>query len=158
MDAALRDHPQLAGRRYLFEVIRRMLSVQVHDVIDASSEALARAQPADAWAARSMRALICFSPSMQADSTELKRLLMRHLYRHPQVMRTTAAARTVVRELFAAYVASPAEMPEEYASRPDPHRAVADYVAGMTDRFATREHRRLTGRDIFAEAAEGASP
>jgi dGTPase len=152
-DAAMADHPRLAGRRLLFEVIRRMLSEQVHDVIDASSQALAQAQPSDPWAARGMRALVCFSPPMQADSTELKRLLMRHLYRHPQVMQTTGAARRVVQELFAAYVASPQEMPVEFASRSDRYRAVADYVAGMTDRFATREYRRLTGRDAFVEAA-----
>lgn len=156
--AALRDHPRLAGRRLLFEVIRRMLSEQVHDVIDASAEALNQAAPADAWDARRMRQLISFSSSMQADSTELKRLLMRHVYRHPQVMRTTGAAREVIRDLFAAYVASPREMPDEFGSRADLHRAVADYVAGMTDRFATREHRRLTGRDVFAEAAEPGQP
>jgi hypothetical protein len=60
-------------------------------------------------------------------------------------MRTTDVARQVVRELFAAYVDAPHEMPAEHAAQPDRHRAVADYVAGMTDRFAVREHRRLTG-------------
>jgi dGTPase len=65
-------------------------------------------------------------------------------------MRTTDVARQVVRELFAAYVAAPAEMPADHAAMSDRHRAVADYVAGMTDRFAAREHRRLTGRDAFA--------
>ena len=71
------------------------------------------------------------------------------LYRHPQVMRTTDVARRVVGELFAAYLAAPAEMPADFAALPDRHRAVADYVAGMTDRFAAREHRRLTGEDLF---------
>jgi dGTPase len=89
---------------------------------------------------------------MHADSLALKKLLMSALYRHPQVMRTTGAARGVVRELFAAYVANPHEMAEEFARRTDRHRAVADYVAGMTDRFASREHLRLTGRDVFALA------
>ena len=65
----------------------------------------------------------------------------------------TDAARDVVRELFDAYLAAPAEMPPEHAALPDRHRAVADYVAGMTDRFAAREHRRLTGRDAFAALA-----
>jgi len=155
---ALRDHPALAGRRLLFEIIRRMLSEQIHDVIDASSGLLAAAAPADAQTARRLPALITFSPAMQADSTELKRLLMRHLYRHPQVMQTTAVARTVVRELFDAYLASPCEMPDDFAARDDRARAVADYVAGMTDRFATREHRRLTGRDAFAVVPPGTSP
>jgi dGTPase len=65
-------------------------------------------------------------------------------------MRTTDVARAVVQQLFAAYVDAPQEMPADFAARPDRHRAVADYVAGMTDRFAAREHRRLTGRDAFA--------
>jgi dGTPase len=149
-DQVLREYPGLAGRRLLFEIIRRMLSEQVHDVIDASAEALAQAAPADAWDARRMGRLVRFSEGMHADSMALKKLLMGALYRHPQVMRTTGAAREVVRELFAAYVASPGEMAEEFARRPDRHRAVADYVAGMTDRFASREHLRLTGRDVFA--------
>ena len=58
----------------------------------------------------------------------------------------------MVRELFAAYVQQPAQMPADYAARPQRERAVADYIAGMTDRFALREHQRLTGRVLFAEA------
>ena len=152
-DQALAEHPKLAdqpGRRLLFETIRRMLSAQVHDVIDSTAAALAVALPADADAARQMSRLLRFSEPVQADSTALKRLLFAALYRHPQVMRTTDVARQVVRELFAAYVAAPAEMPADHAAMSDRHRAVADYVAGMTDRFAAREHRRLTGRDAFA--------
>ena len=152
-DQALAEHPKLAdqpGRRLLFETIRRMLSAQVHDVIDSTAAALAAARPADADAARQMPRLLRFSEPVQADSTALKRLLFAALYRHPQVMRTTDVARQVVRELFAAYVAAPAEMPADHAAMSDRHRAVADYVAGMTDRFAAREHRRLTGRDAFA--------
>ncbi len=152
LGSTLNDHPQLAGRRLLFEVIRRMLSEQVHDVIDASSAALQSAAPADAGSARTMPRLVRFSPALQAEIGTLKQWLMRELYRHPQVMRSTGAARRVVRELFAAYVAAPSEMPQDFAARPDLHRAVADYVAGMTDRFASREHRRLTGVDAFAEA------
>ena len=90
---------------------------------------------------------------MFAEGTALKRFLFAALYRHPQVMRTTEVAREVVRALFAAYVEAPHEMPAEHAARPDRHHAVADYVAGMTDRFATREHRRLTGRDPFGDLA-----
>ncbi|NRF66610.1 deoxyguanosinetriphosphate triphosphohydrolase [Aquincola sp. S2] len=148
--AAVQVHPMLGGRRLLFEIIRRMLSEQVHDVIDTSADRLERDAPIDAWAARTMGPLIRFSAPLRDEITELKRFLMRELYRHPQVMATTDAARSVVRELFAAYVDRPAEMPEDFARRDDPLRAVADYIAGMTDRFAAREHRRLTGRDAFA--------
>ena len=160
-DATLAEFPALAdqpGRRLLFDTIRRMLSAQVHDVIDATAAALAAAAPASADAARHSPRLLQHSPAMHAEGSALKRLLFSALYRHPQVMRTTEAARQVVGELFVAYVDVPHEMPPEHAARPDRHRAVADYVAGMTDRFATREHRRLTGRDLFgALAAAGAA-
>ena len=155
-ESALADHPHLAqqpGRRLLFETIRRMLSAQVHDVIDSTAAALAQARPASADAVRQLPRLLRFSDAVQADSVAVKRLLFTQLYRHPQVMRMTDAARDVVRELFDAYLAAPAEMPPEHAALPDRHRAVADYVAGMTDRFAAREHRRLTGRDAFAALA-----
>jgi dGTPase len=157
-DAALAEFPALAGqggRRLLFDTIRRMLSAQVHDVIDASAAAIAEAAPASADAARQLPRLLRHSAAMHAESTALKRLLFAALYRHPQVMRTTDVARQVVHELFDAYVHAPQEMPAEHAARPDRHRAVADYVAGMTDRFATREHRRLTGRDLFGDLAGG---
>ena len=149
--AVRREHAGLAGRRLLFEVIRRLLSEQVHDLIDASGAALAQAAPADADAVRSAAPLIRFSPELREQIVELKQVLMRALYRHPQVMRTTAAAREVVRELHAAYLAQPREMPADFAAREDLHRSVADYIAGMTDRFATREHRRLFGRDAFPD-------
>ena len=152
-DAALAEFPQLAGqpgRRLLFDTIRRMLSAQVHDVIDATASALAAAAPASADAARQGPRLLQFSTTMHAENTALKRYLFNTLYRHPQVMRTTDVARTVVQELFSAYVAAPHEMPADFSTRADRHRAVADYVAGMTDRFAAREHRRLTGHDAFA--------
>ena len=85
-------------------------------------------------------------------NAELKRFLFSELYRHPQVADTTARARTAVAELFAAYLRrAAARCPDDYAGAPDLPRAVADYIAGMTDRFALREHHRLTGRRLFAE-------
>jgi dGTPase len=97
---------------------------------------------------------------MRWQSTQLKQFLFEHLYRHPRVVQTTDLAQRVVRELFDAYVSIPSEMPPDFAGRDDRHRAVADYVAGMTDRFALREHRRMTGRSAFAEfaALEGRPP
>lgn len=150
-DAALAEHPSLAGqgRRLLFEAIRRMLSDQVYDVIGTTGAALQAAAPATADEARQARPLVAFSPAMRAASTELKRFLTRALYRHPQVMDTTDRARRVVRELFDAYLAAPQEMPADFAEAPDRHRAVADYIAGMTDRFALREHTRLGGQPLF---------
>ena len=143
---ALSEYPELQGRRVLYETIRRMLSAQVYDVIDATRAALEALGPADADAVRRAAPVVAFSEAMQAQSEDLKRFLFRNLYRHPQVTQNTDQAQAVVRELFDAYLARSAEMPDGYAERDDRHRAVADYIAGMTDRFAMREHERLTGR------------
>jgi dGTPase len=155
----LQDKTQ--GRRLLYESIRRMLSAQVYDVIAATREALQQAAPADVDAIRHLPPLIQFSATMRDQSALLKRFLLQKLYRHPQVMQTTALAQQVVRELFAVYVAQPTEMPESFVRRATLAsaagdapaqacaRAVADYIAGMTDRFAAREHERLTGLKLL---------
>ncbi len=142
----LAEHPHLQDRRLLCESIRRMLSAQVYDVIDATRAALEQADPADADAARQAAPLVLFSPAMRAQSTALKRFLFEKLYRHPQVMENTHRAQQVVRQLFDAYISGEAGMPPSFTQREDRYRAVADYIAGMTDRFAMREHERLTGR------------
>ena len=144
-----RDHPGLPDRRVLYESIRRMLSAQVYDVIDTTGAAIAAAVPPDADAARRAGPLVAFSAAMRAESNELKRFLFANLYRHPRVTDTTSQAQQVVRELFAAYLDRPAELRPSFAERPDRERAVADYIAGMTDRFALREHERLTGQKLL---------
>ncbi|HRN74543.1 deoxyguanosinetriphosphate triphosphohydrolase [Ottowia sp.] len=148
--AVQRDHPGLQGRRVLYESIRRMLSAQVYDVIDATGAALHQAGPGSADAARMAGPLVRFGDDMRQRSLQLKRFLFANLYRHPQVIETTTQAQQVVRELFAAYLAQPGELRPSFAARADRERAVADYIAGMTDRFALREHERLTGRRLLA--------
>jgi dGTPase len=150
----LAEYPALAAqpsRRLLSETLRRMLSALVGDLVGATAAAVAEHAPADVDAVRRLPALACFSTTQRAQNAELKRFLFSELYRHPQVADTTARARTAVAELFAAYRAAPNEMPGDYAGAPDLPRSVADYIAGMTDRFALREHHRLTGRRLFAE-------
>ena len=93
--------------------------------------------------------VVAFSTGMASRNSELKRFLFQNLYRHPQVVDTTTRAQQVVRELFAAYLEDPAQMPEAHARRSNTARAVADYLAGMTDRFAAREHERLTGKRLL---------
>ena len=146
---ALGEFPSLQGRRLLYEAIRRMLSAQVYDVIDSTRAAVLKAAPASANEARAAAALVGFSDAMREKSAALKRFLLHNLYRHPQVMATTGQAKQVVRELFAAYLEDPGQMPQDFAARPDTARAVADYIAGMTDRFAAREHERMTGRKLL---------
>ena len=139
----LHAYPQLAGRRLLFDVIRRMLSAQVYDVIETTRAAVAAHQAGSADAARALPPLVQFSEPMRVHTNEIKRWLHHNLYRHPQVMHTTAQAQTVVKDLFASYTTAPQHMPASYAAQANQPRAVADYIAGMTDRFAQREHERL---------------
>jgi dGTPase len=141
----LSEYPSLQGRRVLYETIRRMLSDQVYDVIHATRAVLQQHAPVSADEARQCPALVQFSAAMYEESKALKSFLFRNLYRHPKVMQTTDGARAVVKDLFAVYLARPQEMPAAYAQRADVPRAVADYLSGMTDRFATREHARLKG-------------
>lgn len=157
---SLLAHPGLRGRKLLFDIIRRMLSAQVYDVTDASRLALDEAAPVDVNAVRRLSALLRFSDSMAGQSRQLKNFLRQKLYRHPQVMQTTQAAQLVVKELFEIYCLDPKQMrpllhggdafmlSESRAQVKD--RLIADYIAGMTDRFALKEHVRLTGRVVFA--------
>jgi dGTPase len=157
--AAQAQHPDLAQlqrqRRLLFEAIRRMLSAQVYDVIDATRAALLQHAPTSVDGVRRAPPLVMFSDGMRAQSQVLKRFLFKDLYRHPRVMETTGHAKTIVRELFTAYFAAPHEMKAAFAAQaaqddgPLRARAVADFIAGMTDRFAVREHERLTGRRLL---------
>ena len=164
---ALQYHPHLKDRRLLFETIRRMLSAQVYDVMDATRAGLEKTAPEDVDAVCQLPALVSFSADMALQSTALKRFLNANLYRHPQVVQTTQAAQQVVRDLFDSYMNDPAQMPQAHIDRFDgvdgvdgsasmkkpntrPERVVADYIAGMTDRFATREYIRLTGSSAFA--------
>jgi dGTPase len=147
---ALNEFPDLQGRRLLYESIRRMLAAQVADLIDTTRTALQAAMPTSAEQARSAGPLVKFGQTMQTGSGVLKRFLLQNLYRHPQVAAKTGQAQQVVRELFAVYLQDPNQMPPDFATRADTARAVADYIAGMTDRFAAREHERLTGRNLLA--------
>ena len=151
--AVMAAHPGLAPRRALHETLRRLLSDQVADLIFATTAALRSAEadhgPLDAHAVRQLPPLVQTSAALRGDATALKRFLFAELYRHPRVAHMTALGRTVIAELFAAYTAQPAEMPADFAQGDESPRAVADYIAGMTDRFAQREHQRLTGQRLF---------
>jgi len=162
-EKVLHEHPTLhqsgSSRRLLYETIRRMLSDQVHDLIAASREALEQAAPHSVQAVREQAPLIAFTDSMRQQSQALKQFLFHNLYRHPQVEQQMAHARRIVEDLFKFYCADATQMAvgadggenamargQQVKSGP---RCVADYIAGMTDRFAVREHFRLTGQTVF---------
>ncbi len=145
------------GRRLLYESIRRMLSTQVYDVISATEAAIAQEKPTSVSDVRLAPPLVQFNATMKQQSQVLKAFLLSQLYRHPQVMDMTGQAQEVVRELFAQYMAAPHEMGAGVLARSEAGvsdsdsdasraRRVADYIAGMTDRFAGREYERLTGQ------------
>jgi len=145
-------HPDLERPRLVQEVIRRVITRMVEDVIAASLARLEDHLPGSADDVRNAgRALIGFSPAMADADREIKRFLFRTVYRAEPVMVQMRAAERVVETLFAAYMGAPAELPAEWrrdldlADRPRLARRVCDYIAGMTDRFALIEHRRLAG-------------
>jgi dGTPase len=150
---ALSAHPMLgdaAQRRWLYEAIRLMLSDMVYDVIRATQEATLAASPKDVDDVRGMEPLVQFSKAMHAQTGALKHFLFHQLYRHPQVVETMDKAKRVVTELFAAYVSDPQLLlDDEVGAGTSLERRVSDYIAGMTDRFALREHERITGRSLF---------
>jgi dGTPase len=149
------------ARRLMYESIRLMLSEQVFDVIAATQAAIEAAQPRSVEDVRRSVPLVAFGTEMQQRSAQLKQFLFAQLYRHPQVVQTMVQAKQVVRELFDIYTTAPQEMQAGFALRsrsvqaatwdagPALQRSVADYIAGMTDRFAWREHHRLTGRRLL---------
>ncbi len=148
---AAEDHPNLLAqpRRWLYEGTRRMLSDQVYDVINSTQAALRQADVASLDDVRQAPVLVKFSDGMKAQSAALKQFLFASLYRHDQVTQMMAQAQTVVTDLFAAYRDKPSELPDEFLYGTDLCRGVADYIAGMTDRYAIREHARLTGKECF---------
>lgn len=160
-DEALAEHVSLGkpgyGRRLLYETLRRMLSTQVYDVIGATAINIAASGVQTEREVRSAGTLVAFSQSMREESNELKRFLFANLYRHPQVLETMRNARRIVEDLYSIYRDAPSEMPDEFADRSNvtdqadgKARVVADFIAGMTDRYALREHERLTGQRLLA--------
>ena len=140
-----RLHAGLPERRVIHETVRRMISVLVSDLTETSARNVREAGPRSVDEVRLAPALVAFSPGVQGEQKELKSFLRDHLYRHYRVQRMAAKAKRVVHELFQAFTSDPRLLPPQDQARAagDLHRAAADYIAGMTDRYAIREHRRL---------------
>jgi len=145
--AALAAHPGLDGRRLVHETIRRMIDELVTDLISESGRRIADAGVRSLDEVRMAPPLAGFSDRVRAESAQLKRFLHAQLYRHERVMAVMVRARGIVEDLFARYRADPALLPDDHRQRVESigERAIADYIAGMTDRFAVREHARLSG-------------
>lgn len=139
------QYPNLMDRRLIHETIRRMINSQVVDLGRHSQMNIEFHKPQSIEDVRTLPPLIGFSEEMHAKQAELKRFLRKNLYQHYRVNRMSTKAKRVIRELFEVFIADTALMPDEYQERAheDQARAVADYIAGMTDRYAIREYQRL---------------
>ncbi|MEW6373676.1 MAG: deoxyguanosinetriphosphate triphosphohydrolase [Pseudomonadota bacterium] len=145
------QYPGLPGRRALYETIRLMITAMTADLVETSAERLREAAPQSIDDVRQGPPLIRFSDKMRAETTALKRFLYANLYRHFQVNRMRVKASRIVRELFDAFMTDPVLLPPDYQAADGDTmkqaRKIADYIAGMTDRYAIREHRRIFSLD-----------
>ncbi|MEO7725995.1 MAG: deoxyguanosinetriphosphate triphosphohydrolase [Burkholderiales bacterium] len=144
-----REHPKIDQRRLVHETVRRMIGTLVMDLTRQSAKNIKTHAPRDADDVRAAPMLIAFSAAVQREQQGLKRFLRINLYQHHQVARMTNKARRIIHDLFHAFFNEPRLMPAQYhaAAALDAARTVADYIAGMTDRYAIREYRRLFAVD-----------
>ncbi|MDZ5697013.1 deoxyguanosinetriphosphate triphosphohydrolase [Chelativorans sp. M5D2P16] len=153
LDAVKERYPDLDPVRTGHELMRRQITLMVEDVIATARANLGVLNPRSVDEVRDAgRTIVAFSPRMAAQEKELKSFLYANLYRHPDVLAVRSRADRVVRELFDAYFADPRKMPEGWREGLDraeariKARAVADFLAGMTDTYALKEHERLFDR------------
>jgi len=151
-DVVVRRHPNLSPRVQIHEIVRRMINRLVVDLVEESRRRLADSKVQGIDDVRNAgQALITFSDPVREASLELKRFLRTNLYNHYRVRRMTRKAEQIVSELFALFMGDPQLLPPQFQAKTqgptgDPRgsaRVVADYIAGMTDRYAIREHKRL---------------
>jgi dGTPase len=146
-----KDYPGLTDRLTRLEAVRRMIGAMVDDVLAETARRAAEAKVASAQDVRNLdHALVAFSPAMNEDLGRLRQFLFDRMYRHWRVNRTRSQARRILAEMFQLFMAEPDVMPNEWGHRAQQAadegrraRIVCDYIAGMTDRFAIEEHRRL---------------
>jgi dGTPase len=138
-------YPGLVGRRLIFETIRRMINRMALDLIGQTEANLRDQTVASLADVRRAPRLVAYSPVLEPGLRELKHFLRESLYQHYQVLRMTDKAKRVVGALFGAFMSDPRLLPPQYQqkARHDKPRAIADYIAGMTDRYAMKEHQRL---------------
>ncbi|ENO98493.1 deoxyguanosinetriphosphate triphosphohydrolase [Thauera phenylacetica] len=137
--------PGLSGRKLINETVRRMIHLMVIDLIEQTRANIAAEGVETLADVHAAPRLVAYSDALLPRLRELKVFLRDKLYRHYQVLRMTNKARRIVGDLFTAFTDDPHILPPQYQAmaREDKPRAIADYIAGMTDRYAMKEHRRL---------------
>jgi dGTPase len=148
-------YPGLDRSRLIHESVRRLITAMIEDVLTETGRRVADSKPQSAEDVRALgRALVAFSPAMKANDTALKTFLFKNMYRHYKVNRMLTKAKRVVAELFQLFLSEPGVLPTAWgqlcgaAGSRETARVVSDYIAGMTDRFALEEHRRLFAIDM----------
>ena len=149
-EAVRRRYPDLEDRRLVYETIRRMIGAVVTDLIETTRANIDAAAPQSIHDVRKAgKPLVSFSDEIYEQHIALKHFLKEHLYSHEKKLAMTKRAQTIIRELFELYSANVKLLPDDLAhdaaneGKPGQARIVADYVAGMTDRYAIAEHERL---------------
>lgn len=142
---AKKQYPEISGRRLIHETIRRIINTLVADLTRQSAINIAAARVDSLSAVRKAPFLVGFSEEIWQEQQELKKFLRDYLYRHYRVARMSAKARHSIEMLFNAFRSDIRLLPPLYQIKyaQDRHQAIADYIAGMTDRYAIREYRRL---------------
>lgn len=138
-------HPGISGRKLIHETVRRMINLMAVDLIEQTRSNIAAGGIASLDDVHRAPRLVAYSEAMLPELRALKVFLRESLYHHYQVLRMTDKARRIIQDLFGAFMSDPRLLPPQYQvmARSDTPRAIADYIAGMTDRYAMREHRRL---------------
>ncbi len=154
LSAVLSTHGDLEKPRLIHETVRRMISMMVRDVIERAERNARKYKPASVDDVRHLgRPLVCFSEQMAENVRMVQRFLMRRVYRHERVMDAMRRAQKILADLFDAYLEDPERLPENWRevamTRPESEfpRQVCDFIAGMSDRYALQQHRKLFDLD-----------
>jgi len=140
-----KQYPSLPERRLIHETVRRMINTLVSDVTRQSLQKIRQLSPKNPDEVRVAEPLVAFSPKIREEQQQLKQFLHQHLYQHYRVTRMSVKAKRIISDLFLAFMENTKLLPLQFQekARRDKPRAISDYIAGMTDRYAIREHRRL---------------
>jgi dGTPase len=154
-DQARREFPAIGERRLIHETVRRMIGALATDLLEESQRRISASDVTSPDDVRRAASLIGFATPMREKNANLKCFLLESLYRHPRVVEMTTRAGQVIRDLFTAFMSKPELLPPQYRllAEYDHARTTADYIAGMTDRYALREHERIHGVTDVAETA-----
>ena len=137
-------HPELEGRRVIYETVRRIINVLVKDLVCETSKRIQSLKPQNVEDVRKGPPLVSFSREISLEHQELKQFLRKHLYKHKQVVKIARKSKVIISELFQLFNVEPTLIPRSFLDKgnEDLRRSIADYIAGMTDRFAFAQYRK----------------